>query len=362
MTQPPAYVSNMNRLDDSRAGASRARRRSGARPARSTGWVSGAVMVILAAAVSLVGAVPAAALPVLPDPSGAPIDARVVRGFDPPEFDWLPGHRGVDYAVAAGTPVRSAAAGEVTFAGILAGRPVITVTHGDVRTTYEPVTPIVTVGQRVSLGQVLGHVIAGHAGCPVAACLHWGLKQGDEYLDPLQLLTATRTDARLLPNGSAADATARMLLRRIQSPEVGHPDSGPPPGGGLLRRPTTGPVTSPFGMRVDPIKGTWRMHSGTDFGAPCGSAIYAAAAGTVIQVTWHPSYGNRLVIDHGVVGGSNLKTAYNHAQGYSARVGDRVAAAQVIGAIGSTGDSTGCHLHFMVYRGDSITDPMPYLR
>lgn len=314
--------------------------------------------VVLGLAALLVPAGVAMAVPVLPDPSGAPVPGRVVRGFDPPEFDWLPGHRGVDLETSAGDPVRAAADGRVTFAGMLAGRPVVTITHGDVRTTYEPVQPGVAAGQRVRMGQVIGWVVAGHPGCPVAACLHWGLKQGEEYLDPLTMLTATRSDVRLLPDGSDASAAARILARQVQRTDT----DPPPPGGGRLVRPAHGPVTSPFGMRVDPITGTWRLHSGTDFGAPCGSPISAAAAGTVRQVTWHPSYGNRLVLDHGLVSGSELQTAYNHAQGYSVRTGQRVTAGQVIGSIGSTGDSTGCHLHFMVYRAGSITDPMSYLR
>ncbi len=320
-------------------------------------WLSRAVMVGLALVAAVACATPASALPILPDPGRAPVDGQVVRGFDQPEFDWLPGHRGLDYGVAVGTAVRAAAAGEVTFAGTVAGRPVITITHGDVRTTHEPVTPAVAVGQRVQLGQVIGWVVAGHAGCPVAACLHWGLKQGDEYLDPLLMLRGRPGDVRLLPSGSRIEAAARVLLRKVRPPSA-----DPVAGGGLMLWPTVGPVTSSFGMRVDPITGTWRMHSGTDFGAPCGSPIRAAAAGTVVQTTWHPSYGNRLVVEHGGVLGGDLRTAYNHAQGYFVQAGDTVSAGQVVGAIGSTGDSTGCHLHFMVYKAGSITDPMSYLQ
>ena len=126
-----------------------------------------------------------------------------------------------------------------------------------------------------------------------------------------------------------------------------------------LVMPATGPVTSPYGMRRHPITGVWKLHDGTDFGASCGSPIRAAAAGIVVSVTSSSAYGNRLIIDHGTSG--RLVTSYNHAQRYSAAVGDRVAAGQVIGVVGSTGLATGCHLHFQVWRDGTLIDPMTVL-
>ncbi|MEV4813932.1 murein hydrolase activator EnvC family protein [Micromonospora avicenniae] len=131
---------------------------------------------------------------------GWPVDGppRPVRRFDPPPQPWLPGHRGVDLAVAVGAPVRAAGPGTVLFAGMVAGRPVVTVGHAaGLRTTYEPVRPAVTAGDRVPTGAPLGVLQAGHAGCPAAACLHWGLRRGEEYLDPLALLGLG--PVRLLP-------------------------------------------------------------------------------------------------------------------------------------------------------------------
>jgi murein DD-endopeptidase MepM/ murein hydrolase activator NlpD len=311
--------------------------------------------VLLGLALTLGTAPPAGADPgdpQLPRPAAAPSPGPVVRAFDPPEQDWKPGHRGVDLGVTPGTVIRAAAAGTVTFSGTLAGRGVVVVDHGHVRTTYEPLDPGVHHGQSVDLGQALGTVVAGHPGCPATACLHWGLRRGESYLDPLSLLTRSTGDVRLLP----ADAFGRLRARRADRGL--HPPIG---GSGTLLPPVRGQVTSPFGMRIDPIKGTWRLHSGTDFGAPCGAPLVAAASGVVTTVTWHPSYGNRLVIDHGVVGGRALRTAYNHASGYSARVGERVAAGQPIGSVGTTGDSTGCHLHFMVYSDGRVVDPMGLL-
>ena len=88
--------------------------------------------------------------------------------------------------------------GVVAFAGMVAGRPVVSVdSAGGLRTTYEPVDPSVRAGQPVARGSPLGTLLAGHGGCPAAACLHWGLRRGKEYLDPLLLLTPPRV--RLLP-------------------------------------------------------------------------------------------------------------------------------------------------------------------
>ncbi|HEV7648052.1 MAG TPA: peptidoglycan DD-metalloendopeptidase family protein [Actinophytocola sp.] len=122
---------------------------------------------------------------------------RVVRPFDAPSSPYGPGHRGVDLGGPAGSPVLSAGAGVVVFAGQLAGRGVVSVDHPNgLRTTYEPLAPAVKAGDRVAAGAVLGRLRPGHAGCP-GACLHWGVRRGEEYLDPLSLVSTGRV--RLLP-------------------------------------------------------------------------------------------------------------------------------------------------------------------
>ena len=127
----------------------------------------------------------------------------VVRPFDPPPQPWLAGHRGVDLAGVPGATVVSAAAGTVIFAGVVAGRGVVSVAHPDgLRTTYEPVAATVRTGDTVLAGTTVGTLVAGHPGCPVAACLHWGLRRMDVYLDPLTL--AGRGRVRLLPLQKAA--------------------------------------------------------------------------------------------------------------------------------------------------------------
>ncbi|MGW0021264.1 M23 family metallopeptidase [Rhodococcus sp. NPDC003382] len=132
------------------------------------------------------GASPDYDWPLQPRPS-------VTRPFDPPEHDWLPGHRGVDLSGSIGQVVRSAAAGTVVFAGVVGGKPVVSIDHeGGLRTTYEPVTASVTPGRRIARGEPIGTLEPGHEGCPVAACLHWGLRRDrSDYLDPLPLVRPT---------------------------------------------------------------------------------------------------------------------------------------------------------------------------
>jgi murein DD-endopeptidase MepM/ murein hydrolase activator NlpD len=134
-------------------------------------------------------------------PWSPPVPLRlgtVARRFEPPAHRYGPGHRGVDLEAAAHTPVRSAGAGVVAFAGMVAGRPVVSVEHpGGLRTTYEPVVPLVTAGQRVAARRVIGRLAAVGWHCPPTACLHWGARRGAAYVDPLRLLGAG--PVRLLP-------------------------------------------------------------------------------------------------------------------------------------------------------------------
>lgn len=129
-----------------------------------------------------------------------PLDGPVTvsRRFEPPARRWLPGHRGVDLVGIRGAVVRASDDGVVRFAGPVAGRGVVSVDHpGGVRTTYEPLVPLVSAGDPVARGDPVGVLVTGHGGCPVEACLHWGARLGPHYLDPLALLGLGR--ARLLP-------------------------------------------------------------------------------------------------------------------------------------------------------------------
>ncbi len=128
-----------------------------------------------------------------------PVDppVEVLRPFDPPEQRWLPGHLGVDLAAEPGREVRAAGAGRVHFAGRVAGAPLVSVAHGDLRTTYLPVESDLVRGDPVAAGDVLGTLAAAPPHCPDRSCLHWGLLRGDDYLDPLSLLGLG--EFRLLP-------------------------------------------------------------------------------------------------------------------------------------------------------------------
>lgn len=150
----------------------------------------------LLASLALVTAVPAAADDVRLDWPLRPPPA-VSRGFDAPSPDWNPGHRGVDLPGAPGQPVYAAGQATVVFAGMLAGRPVVSLAHpGGLHTSYEPVRAAVRAGQPVTASTVLGELVAGHPGCQAAACLHWGAMwgpaSGAHYVDPLGLLKSTR--------------------------------------------------------------------------------------------------------------------------------------------------------------------------
>ncbi|SDZ20349.1 Peptidase family M23 [Amycolatopsis xylanica] len=124
----------------------------------------------------------------------------VTRPFEAPADTYSAGHRGVDLAASPGQEVLAAGPGVVVFSGSLAGRGVVSVDHdGGLRTTYEPVLPAVAAGDQVHGGQVLGTVTPGHPGCPVEACLHWGVRRGEDYLDPLTLVPVPRTQLRLKP-------------------------------------------------------------------------------------------------------------------------------------------------------------------
>ncbi len=139
--------------------------------------------------------------PLVPEPD-------VVRPFEPPPAPWAAGHRGVDLAGRPGQVVRAALGGTVGFVGSIGGKPVVTVVHDARRTTYEPVVATVERGQEVSAGEPLGRLAVTDSHCFPAACLHWGLVRGEQYLDPLALVGAG--PVRLLPLWRDEPVTARL--------------------------------------------------------------------------------------------------------------------------------------------------------
>jgi murein DD-endopeptidase MepM/ murein hydrolase activator NlpD len=124
--------------------------------------------------------------------------------------------------------------------------------------------------------------------------------------------------------------------------------------------PSSKTISDYYGMRIDPIKKINKLHAGVDIAAPNGSTIVAAEDGVVLSTSWVNGYGNTVVLDHG----NGLWTWYGHIRnnGIVVNEGDKVKRGQKIAEVGSTGDSTGYHLHFEVRINSKATDPMPYLK
>ncbi len=133
---------------------------------------------------------------------------------------------------------------------------------------------------------------------------------------------------------------------------------GPALGDGTFIWPVSGPITSPFGYRTDPVTGAQAFHSGIDIGASCGTPIKAAGTGVILSAGFNSGgYGNMTLINHG----DGLSTLYGHQSSIIVSAGQSVAQGQVIGYVGSTGKSTGCHLHFEVRVNGNPVDPTGYL-
>src|SRR4051794_38424291 len=167
--------------------------------------------------------------------------------------------------------------------------------------------------------------------------------------------------AQLAGEGGSLQTSLAAEARRLLGAKGARLGVDVPVQPNTLARPAVGPITSPFGMRVHPITGVRKLHTGTDFGVPCGTPVKAARAGTVLSAGWNTAYGNRTVVSHGVVGGALLTTTYNHQTSIAVSPGDHVEAGQVIGVSGTTGYSTGCHLHFELLVNADFVDPVPWL-
>lgn len=148
--------------------------------------------------------------------------------------------------------------------------------------------------------------------------------------------------AELAPN-------AQLIKRLAKIDEAGN---------NILTKPLSGPIRSPFGYRIHPISGTYKLHSGIDIGTPCGSIVRAAAPGKVTGSSYLGGFGNLVKIRHS----SSLETLYAHLSAFKVKVGDTVSTGDIIGLSGTTGNSTGCHLHFQVeYKGKPV-NPLNYLK
>ncbi|MFC4018376.1 M23 family metallopeptidase [Micromonospora sp. GCM10011542] len=186
----------------------------------------------------------------------------------------------------------------------------------------------------------------------------------------------TPTGRAIALSGAITSGQAELTLRRQEearlrqeikrrvptAPAAAAPDrSVAKVGRGRLGRPLSGRLTSQFGTRFDPYYKVWQLHAGVDIAAPIGTPIRAAADGRVSRAGWYGGYGNYTCIDHGNTDRQRISTCYGHQSKLLVSPGDRVRAGQVIGLVGSTGASTGPHLHFEVRLGGRPVDPLPWI-
>lgn len=131
-------------------------------------------------------------------------------------------------------------------------------------------------------------------------------------------------------------------------------------GGGWVY-PVNARLNSNFGWRVHPIYGTKKLHAGVDFPVACGVPVGAAHSGRVIARTYNSGAGNKLIVSHGIMNGRLVTTSYHHLQGFAKPVGAQVSAGDTVGYVGTTGSSTGCHLHFETHEDGNAVNPAKYL-
>ncbi|WP_217168101.1 M23 family metallopeptidase [Streptomyces sp. AC512_CC834] len=164
--------------------------------------------------------------------------------------------------------------------------------------------------------------------------------QAKTYLDEVQALIPRYLALDRDDSGGGAGGAAGALLTAPVSPLT---------------------ITSPFGSREHPLTGVTKLHTGVDFAAPQGAQVVAARKGRVVFAALTSAYGNRIVIDHGTIQGKGVQTTYSHLSALEAAVGQTVEAGTPIGRVGSTGLSTGPHLHFEVILDGYYTDPRPWV-
>ena len=151
-------------------------------------------------------------------------------------------------------------------------------------------------------------------------------------------------------------AAAALAARLAAAPRAGQISSAG------WARPAGGHISSPYGYRIDPYNGDYAFHAGTDLAAGCGTPIYAAHGGTVVLAGPYGGYGNYIRIRND--GDGSYETAYGHIVngGTLVHIGQTVQVGQNIARVGSTGMSTGCHLHFEIHHDGGTQDPVPFMR
>ncbi|TWE09431.1 M23 family metallopeptidase [Rudaeicoccus suwonensis] len=177
------------------------------------------------------------------------------------------------------------------------------------------------------------------------------------------LKTQQAESSRLAGVIKARNIAAAKAAKRSVASATAAPPSGPSGGGGVLVAPgPIGSIVSPFGWRINPVLGVRLLHEGDDFPYPCGTPVHAAAAGTVVDASYGSVEGNFVMLDNGFIRGVNIATVYEHMERTpSVRVGQHVGRGQLLGYSGTTGRSTGCHLHFGVMVNGVFVNPVPWI-
>ena len=203
------------------------------------------------------------------------------------------------------------------------------------------------------------------------------LKVGDRKAAEEMAAKAKRLDRKALAKAKQQEARIQKLIqeairkarerareraRRAAAAAAAKANHGGAPidTNGLLMRPVNGPLTSSYGYRVHPIYHYWGLHDGDDFGAPCGAPLAAVRNGKVLTEYYSSVWGNRLYLNVGLVNGKFITVIYNHLSRYAVGTGAVVNRGQTVGYVGTTGWSTGCHLHFTVMENGKPVDPMKY--
>lgn len=236
-----------------------------------------------------------------------------------------------------------------------------------------------TVREELRVAAEEAMVAAQEASAAADAAVQQGLVEREQLEAQLVVLVERRevTEADYMTGEAKRKEQERLErerlaeLERIRQAEAAKNNAGsggggggggsaPPPAASGWVKPSSGRITSAFGYRLHPTAGTWRLHGGLDYAGGCGTPIYAASAGTVVYSGWYGTYGNWILIQHA----NGVQTGYAHIPngGRLVGAGQQVGAGQRIASQGTTGASTGCHLHYEVRINGVQNDPVPFMR
>lgn len=184
-----------------------------------------------------------------------------------------------------------------------------------------------------------------------------GVLESKKQAEQNSLSEITQAQDELLTQIDKLEKDSQALEQKIRQLQAGR-TGGVVGSIGYWPLPDYHTISSPYGWRIHPITKTKKLHTGTDIPAPSGTPIYAAGAGTVIYAGWYGAYGNTVIVDHG----KGLSSMYPHQSRIGVSNGQTLKAGELVGYVGSTGWSTGPHLHLEIRENGSPTDPLKYFR